>query len=406
MSDDLDPRVDAFLEREAHDADRAAAPVGADEARASARGGRSRRRGASALALAAVLALIAGSVVGFTAGRASAPRDAGVATAGDGGTTTSTPPTTTADGSLEQSGGSGFSVAPAGPLELLFVRPAPGPILVRAYSVTLPDSNAASEGGACAATGLLQVELSSERAVTFASAQAFDTTKAAPLYVAAAPEWGDAEGAPAQVWIVRVNDGAATVSATFTDGSTDETRPTEGWAAVAAPWPARLASVATADASGHFLTRIEGTSTNPMEPPSCGGQPPPTTTVLPLPDAGTPPADEAKAKDGVTKAYDVVFAGGNADQTVQFLEDGPALLDTLHQARDKAGNPQAGSLKVEVGEIRFTDDHHAALYFTLTYQGSSLGQRLGYAVLDGDQWKVARSTMCEVLAINGVICPG
>ena len=128
--------------------------------------------------------------------------------------------------------------------------------------------------------------------------------------------------------------------------------------------------------------------------------PPPAT----LPPAGTQPADVAAAEAGVREAYTDVYDNYQPDQ--------PGVGDTatderVRQALREAGftDEQLAAMTVEVGEIRFTDETHAAVLFRLTIPEHADGTqewRLGYAVFQDGRWIQAPEMKCEDLSSIGV----
>jgi hypothetical protein len=94
------------------------------------------------------------------------------------------------------------------------------------------------------------------------------------------------------------------------------------------------------------------------------------------------------------------------------------VSDVLDQARETFGQRAASLLvrdgtkwsvemTVTVGEIRFTSNTEAALYFELNYTGGALfGQQVGYAKLIDGTWKISRDTMSMVAGWGGGMCDG
>jgi hypothetical protein len=82
----------------------------------------------------------------------------------------------------------------------------------------------------------------------------------------------------------------------------------------------------------------------------------------------------------------------------------------VQQALRDAGytEEQLAAMTVEVGEIRFTDETHAAVLFRLTIPGHTDGTqdwRLGYAVFEDGRWTQAQETNCDDLRSINVECP-
>jgi hypothetical protein len=125
-----------------------------------------------------------------------------------------------------------------------------------------------------------------------------------------------------------------------------------------------------------------------------------------LPPPGTSPADPETARQQIRSAY--LSALDHIDPSpdpMVFIQDGPALEGARQQARANHPGP-TGTIRVALGEIVFIDEVRAALHFQLNWSGAmTFGPQLGYAVLEGGRWKVARDTYCRILGWAGVTCP-
>jgi hypothetical protein len=126
----------------------------------------------------------------------------------------------------------------------------------------------------------------------------------------------------------------------------------------------------------------------------------------PVPEVAPDDADAARAE--ITTA----FAGlatlsddGRSVPTVERGDDlGPVLVAAREQRRDFA--PAPADLTITIDEIVFVGTDHAAVWFSISADGSSILRRHhGDAVVVDDGWRVARSTFCRVMAWAGVSCP-
>jgi len=143
-------------------------------------------------------------------------------------------------------------------------------------------------------------------------------------------------------------------------------------------------------------------------PASATGSPtaPPTPVTPTLPPAdGTQPADPDTARSEIIGAYTQAFTGTNpVDVRRNALQDGAALTAQLDQANAAYG-PSIDSMTVQISDVRILDTTHAAVIFTLTLNGTAQSPALGYAILDGEHWKVSRNTICAILPLAQVQCP-
>jgi hypothetical protein len=449
------PEISAFLHHRAQSLDHEAAPVTPDEAtrRTIVDASKPRRQwmsglhpakvrtsARSALAAAAVAALVIGALGGFAIGRSSAPKHATVATALAPGSDSAAVPTTTtpwivANGATGTASASGFGQTGA-PMTRLFDRTTPDGVVLHVFqedqseSSVTPDVACATTiapGGVattvtspsgtsqpscvpsswtppaeCRSTGLV-VEAANQGAVGQAGSPEYPLQDVA--VVTAPLRFGEAEGSAANGFIVNVDDQVTKVEAKWADGFVDSTAPTKGWAVVAHNGTSPDATITAFNNSGVALKTISAGATTYVQPPAECSPPPPAPA--PLPAAGEQPDDPAAAKQAITNAYQTVFTHGSDPTTnEQYIED----PDSLRQAQDtvRSNYPQAvDTVTVKIGDIVFTSKTEAALYFELDYQGGAqFGQQIGYAKLIDGSWKISHDTVCMVLGWGGGQCGG
>jgi hypothetical protein len=340
-------------------------------ARVGARAGRQRR----VVAAAAVVAIAVASFVGYSIG----------STNREGDSIVQTPPAGTSDPAT------GASPSPEdGPMEHLFTRTTPAGITVRVYSAPAADP--------ALSPGFIVAEMTNDAAVGVARAE--------NCYgggILASGTFGGPEGSPVEWVIVSGYDLPSTagqpVRANFS-GTTDEMIPEPGAGGIAV--------LVAPGAGGEALVEGPGggglvTIGQPVES-TCPPQqtPPPPAT---LPPAGPQPADPAAAEAEVRQAYADVYE--NYDPAHPDVGD-TAINERVRQALREAGftDEQLAAMSVEVGEVRFTDEAHAAVLFRVTVpEHDSNGWQLGYAELRDGQWAMAAETQCEHLRNINVPCP-
>jgi hypothetical protein len=75
-------------------------------------------------------------------------------------------------------------------------------------------------------------------------------------------------------------------------------------------------------------------------------------------------------------------------------------------ARDRGIDPEASDVVVVVDEVRFIDADHAAVWFSISIDGLPvLRHHRGDALVIAGEWKMARTTFCQIMAMGGVPCP-
>lgn len=125
-----------------------------------------------------------------------------------------------------------------------------------------------------------------------------------------------------------------------------------------------------------------------------------------LPDAtGAPPVDEPAARQAVIAAYEGTYsAGGDTDAALTHVEGGNTEEVRSAQRTSGARAMQyRGRITGRVDEVKFLNEREAAVRYSLILDGRQplVGNSIGRAVLVDGEWKVARSTYCELLAAGG-----
>lgn len=127
------------------------------------------------------------------------------------------------------------------------------------------------------------------------------------------------------------------------------------------------------------------------------------TTSAAAPAAGSPAADPATTK-AVTDAYVLFFdAKQPADKRAAAVEKGDVFAPVLAA---QAGNPQAQGTSATVSKVTTVDADHADVTYTLLMGGNPvLPDQAGQAVQENGQWKVAATTFCALLKLQGGTAP-
>lgn len=237
---------------------------------------------------------------------------------------------------------------------------------------------------------------------------------------------GLVERAPVAVAVAMLPDGSTSAQMRFAGGRTD-TAPglPGGWVALASrvraadpigptgpTGPTRtIGTITYRDAAGVPVateTVPYGFGATPRETVECGNAPRPPL-IEPLPPAtGPPPADPTAAEAEVVTAFKTVF-NGNPDMTPEerlaAIEGGETLRASFERAGERF--PDIGATKVVLGDVKFLNDHEAALRYSISKEnGDPLSKTLiGRAVLVDGTWRVTTSTWCEMLVSGGTQCP-
>ncbi len=342
-------------------------------ARVGARAARQRR----VVAAAAVVAVAVVSLVGYTIG-ANRDGDSSVQTPVAG-------PSESGTSASPSPGDEGYE----GSLEHLFTRTTPTGITVRVYSAPAADPSLSP--------GFIVAEMTNDAAVGVGRAE-----NCYAMGIRASGSFGGPEGAPVEWVIVQSFDepdfAGAPVRAEF-GGGADEMVPVGGIAVLVAPGAGGTVSVSGA---GVHTDLPAATTIGAVIDTGEAMCLPPTPATLP--PAGPQPADVAAAEAEVRQAYADVYE--NYDPAHPGVGD-TATDEQVRKALREAGftDEQLAAMTVEVGEIRFTDETHAAVLFKVIMPGSASEWRLGYAEFRDGRWAMAAETQCEHLRNINVPCP-
>ncbi|MEV4241494.1 hypothetical protein AB0J47_40760 [Nocardia sp. NPDC049737] len=110
-------------------------------------------------------------------------------------------------------------------------------------------------------------------------------------------------------------------------------------------------------------------------------------------------ADAATTK-AISDAYILFFDGKAApDKRAAGVERGSEFLTLL---QGQAADPQAQSTSVTVSAVKLTGAGHADVTYTLLMGGNPvLPDQTGEAIQEAGQWKVAATTYCALMALQG-----
>ena len=111
------------------------------------------------------------------------------------------------------------------------------------------------------------------------------------------------------------------------------------------------------------------------------------------------PADKATTA-AVKHAYTTFFNYHTSKTTAQSLLQDGAAFTTEIAANSKTARVQKPTVTVQ--SVKLSSTHTAKVIFTLYIGGSPvLTKTPGFAVLEGDTWKVAGQTFCALIGLNG-----
>lgn len=130
-------------------------------------------------------------------------------------------------------------------------------------------------------------------------------------------------------------------------------------------------------------------------------------------DLAFEPRDPDLARAGVIEAFEQAYTGGTPasvrNDAIQRGEELEPLSQRVRERAERFGytEEQLGATTVEVADVRFIDESHAIVRFTLSVpqRGPTLVDRIGYAVFTEGRWKVSLRTACDLLSLAGLGAP-
>ena len=117
-------------------------------------------------------------------------------------------------------------------------------------------------------------------------------------------------------------------------------------------------------------------------------------------------ADEVRAE--IRAAFAASTTTSDDGQALPYVEKGDNLGPSLAAATERGRSvvPEGQVATTSADEIHFYDPQRAAVWFSIaTDDRTLLSRHRGEAVLVDGEWKMARATFCEIMALAGVVCP-
>ena len=337
-----------------------------------------------------VLALVVGSLAGFSAGRI--------------GRGSSRPTIATGAAPTDDSTGAGPGGNDANALmQRVFVRTTADGVTMRVYRGR--DDVVQKHTNASVSSNQVMADLSTDAVVGFdgATFPSGEPTKAIGTVTAA--QFGLVEGAPAAFVIVQVRSDVARVRATFGDGASDEMQPINGVAVLAGVGAHSAVTIEALDAQGH----VQDTRTvSSVEPKSVTTVPAvvATTPTLPAPGAQQP-ADVAAATLQVDTAFAGAFDGSASNATRSAaIEGGTELVSVFDALRHGAFATSVLSAKTVIDGVVFVSATSATVEFHSNLaSGSTSGPYFANATLTAAGWQVSRASYCRIVEAADAHCP-
>lgn len=127
--------------------------------------------------------------------------------------------------------------------------------------------------------------------------------------------------------------------------------------------------------------------------------------TAPPPSAAERPQKFTGERAKVAKAVDTWLNADTLQRHVSAIEDGDQLRGTIKLALERAPAPLE-SYAGRVDDVEIVDDEKATVTLSILLDATPVvDHRKGRAVRIKGEWKVARKTVCDLLALGGARCP-
>jgi hypothetical protein len=399
------------------------------------------RRRMRATSIALVMALVAGPLVGFLAGRSGTGgvAQSDVATGSDDGVTleqSGSLPTITfgspggGTGAMDANADTGLAAVSGAsvPLAKAFNREVDG-ATVRVFRAAVEEQpfdgpSWQQPPAYCVTSGYVQADVSTDDAVGIAANSLYAELRdgrVAGSYSAI----GVAEGAPLWVVIAQAPGGAASVRATFPGGHTDAMEPIDGVAVLVAPaaidagdTTAELTAdiqlealdadggslgTSTASFSASWLTYLSGELPDAVVAPGQSLADCYPTQQLP-PPGEEQPADPAAARAEIEGLFGIPFSERTDEERVADIDDPTGMLEMYERLRNSSFASDVAGSRTVLEDVVFLSATRAATRYHTELPGRSINNEYGEVVFVDGRWKVTRASVCQAVSLAGVSC--
>jgi hypothetical protein len=123
---------------------------------------------------------------------------------------------------------------------------------------------------------------------------------------------------------------------------------------------------------------------------------------------GPPPENPEAAQAEIAAGFQAHGTLSEDGQSIPSVERGGGLGPTVQAARERHRDvvPDNAEVTITIDNVVFTAAERAAVWFTILLDARPVLQHhRGDAVVVDGEWKMARSTFCELMALAGVQCP-
>jgi hypothetical protein len=297
----------------------------------------------------------------------------------------------------------------------VFTRTTAGGVTIRAYRANVAPTSAVpgppwwTPPGWCYPNGYVQADMSDNAVAGVGFAPLFAAQQNGSKVGGTLSVIGQNEQAVRWIVVAQGPTEAATLRASFPDGSRDAMAPVGGVAVLVGHGKPDLkdakVTVAALDASGGTIaTRTIAALAEPVPYDAECNAP----QKLPAPGAHQP-VDAATARQAVIDTFNNAYAKGvNDDATFAYFDDSHGFADIMAKLRTGTFKEQVRTAVLKLDDLVFLSPTEAAVQYEIdipNYGTPSFAPRFNEAHLIDGKWKLARQGFCTDVGLAGVQCP-
>jgi hypothetical protein len=301
------------------------------------------------------------------------------------------------------------------PMARVFTRATAGGVTIRAYRANVAPASAVqgppwwAPPGWCYPNGYVQADLSDDAVAGVGFAPLFAAQQNGSKVGGTLSVIGQNEQAVRWIVIAQGPTDAATLRASFPNGSRDAMAPVGGIAVLVGHGSPDLKdakiTLAALDASGGTIaTRTIAALTEPVSYDAGCTAP----QKLPAPGAHQP-VDAATARQAVIDTFNHAYAKGvNDDATFAYFDDSHGFADIMAKLRTGTFKEQVRTAVLKLDDLVFLSPTEAAVQYEIdipNYGTPSFAPRFNEAHLIDGKWKLARQGFCNDVGLAGIQCP-
>jgi hypothetical protein len=257
----------------------------------------------------------------------------------------------------------------------------------------------------CMANQELRVTVDGPDQVDAVGMSAYADLSGAPLdLVAQRSEFGYADGRPLRVLLVQSSAGDTAATVRWDDGATDTADFLEGMVVLVADgsnsWEHTYELDVTGPAGIRTVTSADVENTYSLPEWRAGCEPPPPS----LPEPGEQPADPAAAEEALRADFTLLWDDIRSGTESGRLDDWTGIAEAITAVQSGGFTEAAATAVHTIEEISFTSPTEAWYRYGIDTSSGYFGQRYGTATFTDNGWVFPRAVPCADLSLGGGPC--